>query len=179
MFEPMRTKVDELLNLRASSILETIIGLIVTALIVSFVYLIWSFANSQLSNQRGFEEEVSDVNRLRYSLNRDFFYSKKIVQKDSVLFVEKFEQDSILYYFGKKAILRKQGYYRDTFKIQFSGIKLDTLINSKTNVLLQRFHLISSDAGKIEPLVFCKIIDPATVINSSNYDSIRKTTSNQ
>lgn len=175
----MRIKVSEFVSLRASSILETIIGLIVTALIVSFVYLIWSFANSQLGNQRGFEEEVSDVNRLRYLLNRDFFYSKKIFQKDSVLVVEKFEQDSILYYFSKETVLRKQGYYRDTFKINFSSIKLDTLTNFKTNVFLQRFHLNSRDGGKIEPLIFCKLIDPATSINSSNYDSIRNKTSGQ
>jgi hypothetical protein len=131
-------------NVRAFSILETIIGMIVSAIILGVIYVIFDILFIQMDNYKKINFVQNEVARLRFSLNKDVFESEELFLDNDKICFEKFNKETILYDLSENFLIRKHKTFVDTFHLSSASLKLDTLKNNKLEIVLQLVQIKAS-----------------------------------
>ncbi len=136
------------LKANAFSILETIIGMIVSAIIISIIYVIFNILFTQMDNYKQTNFIKNEVGRLRFALNKDMFESENLFLDKQKISFEKFDKELVFYDLSEENIIRKQKKFTDTFYLKPIVFDLDTLKNYDSRIVFQRI-VIKAKADSI------------------------------
>ena len=67
----------------AFSIVEAIVGMAITAIIMSIIFVVFSIVTERMMDYKNQNESICDLNRLTYSVNKDIFENEKMTVIDN------------------------------------------------------------------------------------------------
>ncbi len=145
-------------NIAAFSIIETVVSLIITAIVMGLIFLIFSILSERMLDFKLQNESIADLNRLTYSINKDIFESEKMYSSVNELLFFSPKTGSIYYHIHEKYTLRNQHNFIDTFKIVIKQFKSDTLSHQTQKVVFKRIQFEIDINGKLNDLSFFRRI---------------------
>lgn len=104
-------------KVRAFTLMELLVGMIVSTIVIGFGYGVYSLIYKQYSSYRTIKKEVVDAMQLNSTLNTDFAGAELISFTDNKLTIDRKNNLSLYYNFTDSYILRKENEITDTFKI--------------------------------------------------------------
>lgn len=74
-------------QLQAFSMIEAIVGMAITAIIMSLIFVVFSIVTERLLDFKNQNQPVNDLNRLTYSVNKDIFENDKMqIRQEELVF---------------------------------------------------------------------------------------------
>lgn len=128
-------------SVAAFSIIETLVGMAITAIIMGILFLIFSIVTERMLDFKNQNQLVNDLNRLTYSLNKDMFEKEKMIKTDNELAFRGYAGEKTIYHFEEDFTTRSQETFVDTFKIKLKQIVIDTVKNRSERLLFQKLKL--------------------------------------
>jgi hypothetical protein len=130
------------LNIAAFSIMETIISMVITALIISIVFVLFSILTERLFDIKKQNQLVNDLNRLSFAINKDIFENEKMMYLDSSwTFVSFNLEDTIKYQFRDSIVIRRKNEFIDTLGIKVIEINRDSVWNKSKKIGFTKIKL--------------------------------------
>lgn len=151
--------------LSAFTTTETLIGLAITSIILSFVFVIFSITSERIIDFKKQNEKVADINRFTYSLNKSIFDSESIQYNESEVSFTKFTGEEIKYNIYDDYCVRNSRNYSDTFNFPVKAIIVDTLKGKSMNILYQRFRFDIEADQQIHKFLFYKKLFASQFMN--------------
>lgn len=146
-------------NIEAFTIMETIVGMAVTAIVISVIFVIFSITSARLQEFKVQNEYTSDINRFIYSIDKEIFESNAMYLEENRLTFKASNRICGTYIFNNVNPLFLKGEFKDTFKIQISNPVIDT-IWSKDKTGFQRLRINIDIYKDSDTLNFYKKIYP-------------------
>ncbi|OXA99549.1 PulJ/GspJ family protein [Flavobacterium pectinovorum] len=128
-------------SVSAFSIIETIVGMAITAIIMSILFVIFNIVTERMLDFKNQNQLVNDLNRLTYSINKDIFEKEKMTRIDNELFFKGYAGEKVTYNFQEDFTIRTHETFIDTFKIKLKQIVIDTVRNKSQQLLFQKLKL--------------------------------------
>ncbi|MEO8535055.1 MAG: hypothetical protein ABI441_14955 [Flavobacterium sp.] len=119
----------------AFSIIETLVGMAITAIIMGILFVIFSIVTERMFDFKNQNQLVNDLNRLTYSLNKDIFEKEKMNRIDNELSFKGYAGEQVHYNFQEEYTIRTHETFIDTFKIKLKELVIDT-VKSKSKQLI-------------------------------------------
>ncbi|MCO6147921.1 prepilin-type N-terminal cleavage/methylation domain-containing protein [Flavobacterium sp. NRK1] len=143
-------------NIPAFTIIEAIVSMAITAIILSIIFVIFSFTSQRLMDFKKENEHINELNRLSYSINKSIFESEKMQGADEEILFDTYNGDIIRYSISEEYFVRSQGEFTDTFHLTSKNIHFEVLDNSLKNIAYQRLQWNLEVDGKTMKLNFYK-----------------------
>jgi hypothetical protein len=140
----------------AFSIIETLVGMAITAIIMGILFAIFSIVTERMLDFRNQNQLVNDLNRLTYSLNKDIFEKEKMNRTDNELSFKGYAGEQVHYNFQEDYTVRTNETFIDTFKIQLKQIVMDTVKSKSQQLLFLKLKLNVTINEKESSLNFYK-----------------------
>lgn len=145
-------------TIKAFSVMEAVIGMVVTAVVIGIAYVLFSIVSERMENFRIQNLVIGDVNRFTYSVNKDIFESETLVQKENELIFKLISDSIITYSINENYIIRKNNTFVDTFNFSIQDVKFDTIRDANKQNVFQRVDVnVNSNAEKIRFKFFKRI----------------------
>jgi hypothetical protein len=142
----------------AFSIIETVVSLVITAIVMGLIFLIFSILSERMMDFKLQNETIADLNRLTYLLNKDIFESEEMSSDAEALHFYSSKTGKIDYHIHEKYTLRHQHDFIDTFKLIIKHFKSDTLQHQNQKVVFNRIWFETEINGKLNDLSFFRRI---------------------
>lgn len=142
----------------AFSIVETIVGLAITAIIISIIFVLFSIVTERMMDYKNQNELICDLNRLTYSVNKDIFENEKMTFIDNKITFNSYSGENIKYIFMEEYILRNNEIFIDTFKVKLDQIYIDTVKSKSKQFVFQKLKFNIEMNENIIDLKFYKRI---------------------
>jgi hypothetical protein len=140
------------------SIVEAIVGMAITAIIMSIIFVVFSIVTERMMDYKNQNELICDLNRLTYSINKDIFENEKMNIVDNEITFKSYSGESIKYSFQEEYALRNNEIFIDTFKIKLNQITIDTLKSKSEQVVFQKLKFnIEVNENKMDLKFFKRI----------------------
>src|SRR5688572_4879759 len=97
--------------------------MIISSIVISAGYLSYDIVLKQFLNYKNVNNKISEALMLRVMLQKDFSDARVVKKTAAFGFSCKTEQDSVLYQFDEKYILRKKELMTDTFFIPVTALQ--------------------------------------------------------
>jgi len=112
----------------AFTIIEALISMVITAIILSIIFVIFSITSERLMDFKKQNEAISDYNRMGYSVNKSIFESNfmKLNNSEELVFSDSYGNEVYFRIYDNYFTMEKNE-YTDTFHLKTSGISLDEL----------------------------------------------------
>lgn len=133
---------------RAFSFMETIISMVISGIVVGLLFLIFSILTERMLDFKIQNQEIADLNRFTFSVNKDIFDNNVFTVEDTTLNFISYSGSKTEYHLSTDYVIRNSKTFTDTFKIHSGRFFMDSL---------------KSRSGK---LIFCKLQLDATVNES-------------
>ena len=143
-------------NIAAFSIVETVVGLAITGIIMSIIFVIFSIVTERMLDYKNQNQPVCDLNRLTYSINKDIFENEIMNAIDNEIIFNSYTGQKVKYNFEQEYILRINVVFTDTFKIKLNQIKVDTIKSESQKLQFQKLKLQLEVNKKLMNLSFYK-----------------------
>ncbi|MFP9100758.1 type II secretion system protein J [Flavobacterium sp. RHBU_24] len=153
-------------HIRAFTIIEAVIGMVITAIIMSIIFVVFTITSERLLDFKQANIEIVDLNRVNYALNKDMFESKYIEYNDGVLKFLMHDDASATYAIDRDILTRYSDEFIDTFHIHVANMYFDTISSLNKRQSYKRINLKLIDGKKSFNTYFYKKIYPAELINS-------------
>lgn len=128
-------------NLKAFSVVETVVSMVIIAVIMGLVFVIFSILSERMLDFKNQNQFVADMNRLTYILNKDIFENQNIIkQEENIAFVG-YSGDITQYIRYQDYTIRSQKEFKDTFKIAITNMILDTVKSNNNRVIFNRLKV--------------------------------------
>lgn len=151
----------------AFTITEAIVSMVVTGVILAIIFVIFQIAIERLYDFRTQNEDIADMNRFTYSINKSIFESEAISKIDNYLEFQSYSGSKIYYYIEDGYLLRQQGVMNDTFKIDINSFKIDTVSSVAGTNVFQRLRWNISINNAATELVFFKKVYADKLLSAS------------
>lgn len=125
-------------KISAFSIVEAIVGMAITAIIMSIIFVVFSIVTERMMDYKNQNELICDLNRLTYSINKDIFENEKMDIIDNEITFKSYSGGTIKYSFQEEYTLRNNEVFIDTFKIKLSHIQTDTVKSKSEQFVFQK-----------------------------------------
>jgi type II secretory pathway pseudopilin PulG len=125
----------------AFSIIETIVGMVISAIIMGILFVIFSITTERMLDFKNQNQLINDLNRFTYSINKDVFENEKMSIDDNEFIFDGYSGNKIRYNFLEEYTLRSSETFIDTFKIKLNHIVIDTVKSKSERLLFQRVKL--------------------------------------
>lgn len=122
----------------AFSIVEAIVGMAITAIIMSIIFVVFSIVTERMMDYKNQNELICDINRLTYSINKDIFENEKMNIIDNEITFKSYSGGSIKYSFLEDYTLRNNEIFIDTFKIKLDQIHIDMVKSKSEQFVFQK-----------------------------------------
>jgi hypothetical protein len=142
----------------AFSIIETVVSLVITAIVMGLIFLIFSILSERMLDFKMQNETITDLNRLTYLINKDIFDSEEMTSFPNALHFNSPKTGKIDYYIHEKYTLRNQGEFIDTFKLVIKHFKSDTLKHKNQKIVFNRLKIKTEVNGQPTDLTFFRKI---------------------
>jgi hypothetical protein len=140
------------------SIVEAIVGMAITAIIMSIIFVVFSIVTERMMDYKNQNELICDLNRLTYSINKDIFENEKMNIVDNEITFKSYSGESIKYSFQEEYALGNNEIFIDTFKIKLNQITIDTLKSKSEQVVFQKLKFnIEVNENKMDLKFFKRI----------------------
>ncbi len=144
------------MKLKAFSLLEVLIALLISGLVISAAYSGFLFSHKQFNKFKGITTELREYFTLSEVLTREFENAKQVVKKSNYEIEIKEIDRSINYTFESDYILRTIAYETDTFWFKITNVEMN-LINKKADQPIVDYLTITfSDNEANQSLSFYK-----------------------
>lgn len=143
-------------NIAAFTIIEAIVSMVITAIILSIIFVIFSITSQRLMDFKKQNEQINDLNRLSYSINKSIFESENMDAAGDEIVFTTYDGDVIQYSLADDYFTRTQGEFVDTFHLAIRDVHLDVLDNKNKNIAYQRLKWNLNIEGKRMELNFYK-----------------------
>lgn len=152
------------MKFKAFTILETIITLVISSLIISFVYQIYSTVSQQFRHYERLQGETINFNQFNTVFTKDVSLCQYIQSVTSNEIRLKFSNKDVEYFFEDHYVVR-HGKYKDTFKVNVNTINWQPW-SGKTKIASETIRLKTTVSGRSILVFEKKQIDIATGINN-------------
>lgn len=125
-------------QLKAFTILEALLSLMVLSIIISLSYLMFSLFNKQMIILEKENAAVLQYNLFNSTIKYDINSANDYIIENEILTLKRYDESEITYHFNKNNILRQKKAITDTFKIlttDYKYIETNSAINSKRMAL--------------------------------------------
>ncbi|UUC46503.1 PulJ/GspJ family protein [Flavobacterium cerinum] len=133
----MKNKVQ----LRAFSMIEAIVGMAITAIIMSLIFVIFSIVTERMLDFKNQNQPVNDLNRLTYLVNKDIFENEKMKLQETALRFIGYSGEQVSYRMEETYLLRSNGEFVDTFRVQIKEIQLDSVYSRSKRLAFRKLKL--------------------------------------
>ncbi len=164
--------ITSMLNRRADafSTVEVLVGMAVTAIILSVVYVIITVTTQRLNDFEIQNEYISDVNRLSYSLNKLISGSEKMRLTPEGLVFESYDGKVSEYKGSDEYVIHTERGFKDTFHFPLPQMRMDTLKGKNPCLQYQRLSLKIAARGQQEQnYAFYKKIYASGLLKEKDY----------
>ena len=145
-------------TIAAFSIIETVVSLVITAIVMGLIFLIFSILSERMMDFKLQNEAIADLNRLTYLINKDIFESEEMNSNREELHFYSSKTGNIDYHIYEEYVLRNQNDFTDTFKLIVKHFKSDTLSHQNQKVVFKRIQFETEINGKLNDLSFFRRI---------------------
>jgi type II secretory pathway pseudopilin PulG len=153
-----KTTLNNKNSLRAFSIIETIVGMVISTIIMGILFVIFTITTERMVDFKNQNQFISDLNRLTYSINKDIFENEKMSVIGNEFIFDGYSGQQVKYNFLEEYTLRSRETFIDTFKIKLKQIVIDTVNNKSQQLMFQKVKLnVEINESKIN-LKFYKCI---------------------
>lgn len=153
-------------KLKAFTLMELLIGMIVSAIVISFCYLSYAMIYKQFVSYRTVKQELVEALEFHSVLNRDFVDAQKATFRETELTLISYKNRNVIYNFEAEFVLRKTGEVVDTFFLEPTNISTDFLMteNNFSKPVVQ-FSFDALVLGEQEHFLFNKRYDAEMIVN--------------
>lgn len=144
----------------AFSVIETVVGMVVTAIIMGVLFVIFSIITGRALDFKNQNQLVNDLNRFTYSLNKDIFEKENMIIVENEIYFKGYTGDRVSYQFSDEYILRNSETFIDTFKIKLNQMIVDTVKSKSEQFVFQKIKLNIDSNEKEMDLRFYKRVYP-------------------
>lgn len=123
------------MKLKAFSILELMVAILISGIIISAAFSVFIFSNKQFFKFTAIKTDIRDYFELSSTLKRDFEMAKKVIKKSDEQVEMQLTDKNINYQFGANYITRTTTLHTDTFMFPSTNIQLNTLTNKNENLI--------------------------------------------
>lgn len=149
------------LKVAAFSIMETIISMVITALIISIVFVLFSILTEKLFDIKKQNQVTNDINRLSFAINKDVFENEKMVYSDTTwTFVSFNLEDTTKYQFKDSIVVRSKNEFIDTLGIRVIQMNKDSVWNKSKKTGYSKIKLSLEIENRMIDLNFYKRVYP-------------------
>jgi prepilin-type N-terminal cleavage/methylation domain-containing protein len=117
----MRTK------FKAFTLVELLVGMIISALVISFCYSAYTIIYKQFLNYKNIKTQLVNAMQLNTILTTDFITSESVFYNEDKLVLNSLDKSFLIYSFNDGYILRTQNETTDTFKLVADEFKISYL----------------------------------------------------
>jgi hypothetical protein len=151
------------------SIVEAIVGMAITAIIMSIIFVVFSIVTERMMDYKNQNELICDLNRLTYSINKDIFENEKMNIIDNEITFKSYSGESIKYSFLEDYALRNNEIFIDTFKIKLNQIHIDTVKSKSEQFFFQKLKFnIEINENKMDLKFYKRIYANELLLNENN-----------
>lgn len=158
-------------KIKAFTLLELLIGMIISTLVVGFSMMSYFIIYEQYLNYKSVKQTISDVMLMNTVIASDFTNAQTITAIDNnELNFNNENNTTIQYHFASEFITRQEDQIIDTFKIALNN-KLPVFLLEKENEptnLLSTFSFDAKVLGETEHFNFTKNYAADVIINNLN-----------
>jgi hypothetical protein len=137
-------------SMPAFSVLEALISMVVSAIVIGFVFVIFTILSEQMLEFKNQNQYVADLNRMTYSFNKDIFDSEKMLLSENQITFYSYSGEGVKYNLYPEYFTRTKNEFVDTFTIPIKQFRIDTIQNQTKKNVFQKLTL-AVDVNK-EPM---------------------------
>ncbi|WP_264566842.1 hypothetical protein [Flavobacterium sp. N3904] len=153
----------------AFSIVEAIVGMAITAIIMSIIFVVFSIVTERMMDYKNQNESICDLNRLTYSVNKDIFENEKMTVFDNEITFKGYSGENIKYSFLEDYTLRNNEIFIDTFKIKLNQIHIDTVKSKSEQFVFQKLKFnIEINENKMDLKFYKRIYANELLLKENN-----------
>jgi hypothetical protein len=153
----------------AFSIVEAIVGMAITAIIMSIIFVVFSIVTERMMDYKNQNELICDLNRLTYSVNKDIFENEKMTVFDNEITFKGYSGENIKYSFLEDYTLRNNEIFIDTFKIKLNQIHIDTVKSKSEQFVFQKLKFnIEINENKMDLKFYKRIFANELLLKENN-----------
>lgn len=155
---------NSVLQFSAFTILEAVITLVISGIIIAFVYQIYNTISFQFKQYSETQKMVIDFNQFSTVFTRDMSLCQKIESASNNNILLKFPENDVTYTFEKEYAIRK-GVLSDTFNVFIKSV-VRNKANGTTKQSSETIRLNTEMLGRAFVIFEKKPLDLATLINN-------------
>lgn len=155
-------------KIRAFTLLELLIGMIISSIVIGFCYLSYSIIYKQYMSYKILKMEIVETIQFNSILNTDFIKAETVLFHENKLSFNSTYKLPLQYDFNDKYILRKDGETIDTFRLATTNVLPKYLLEPEqlTNIIVSGFSFEANVLGELEHFQFTKNYSAETMINN-------------
>lgn len=155
-------------KIRAFTLLELLIGMIISSIVIGFCYLSYSIIYKQYMSYKILKLEIVETIQFNSILNSDFIKAETVVFGDNKLILNSTNRSSLQYDLMDNYILRKDGEVTDTFNLSAINVLPEYLPETEPSPtsIVTDFSFDAKVLGEMEHFHFTKNYSAETMINN-------------
>lgn len=154
--------------IRAFSLFETVVSLLVITVVISVIYVIFELLIISIDNIHTEQKKTTDIVRLHSLISNDVYRKRFMYRKEDRIIFHEYDGDTISYHFESDIIVRMQSILLDTFHLPNSRIIIDTVEKINKKNLYSRIQLNFKQESDSLHFVFYRKINPDCILNQTN-----------
>jgi prepilin-type N-terminal cleavage/methylation domain-containing protein len=154
-------------KLPAFTLMELLIGMIISSIVISFGYGAYSLVYKQYLSYKKIKNEIVEVTQLNTILYTDLVKAELVSFNENELAIDRKNNSPLLYDFNNSIVLRKDVGVIDTFKIE-PAIITASFVFADQKALVNAFSFEAKVWGETEHFVFEKKYSAETLMNYEN-----------
>ena len=127
---------------RAFTIVETVVSMVITAIILCIVFVIFSITSQRLQDFKKQNESIADINRLTYSINKGIFESEDMQLINNEIHFKSYDASNTTYKLTNNYLTKQTDEFIDTFHLKINKMIIDTLASNSNKENYQRLKCI-------------------------------------
>ncbi|TRW27541.1 hypothetical protein FMM05_02565 [Flavobacterium zepuense] len=128
-------------NIKAFTIVEVVVGLAITAIIIAIIFVIFTVSSERLFDFKKQNQQINDVNRLTYSLQKGIYDSElMMLLDDDALIFNNYDGSKSRYNYTAEYFVLERENLTDTFFVAVTKVKIDTISSESKKNIYQRLQ---------------------------------------
>jgi prepilin-type N-terminal cleavage/methylation domain-containing protein len=150
-------------KLPAFTLLELLIGMIISSIVIGFGYAAYSLIYKQYLGYKKVKEKIVEITQFDHVLTTDITAAETISFNDNTLSLYGKDSKTLQYHFQDVLILRTENETTDTFKIAPVHLKTDFFLPGKT-IFVTQFSFDAETLEEREHFSFTKSYSSETLM---------------
>ena len=161
-------------KIRAFTLMELLIGMIISSIVISFGYGSYTVIYKQFLSFKEIKKDIVEKMQLNTVINSDFMNAELVNYHDKKLTFTRIQSNPLEYEFEDSLIVRKDQDVKDTFKLTSENIISKPILMNETGdtAVINTFSFDANVLGEKEHFEFTKIYSAQTLMN---YELLLKT----